>query len=84
MNRIKKLIVGFLVSAMVLGMAITAYAASGTITISNANAGQTYDAYRVFDYVPADEANADKGGIYKLASKFPAFRHTHMMMTERV
>ena len=33
MNRIKKLIVGFLVSAMVLGMAITAYAAAGTITI---------------------------------------------------
>ncbi|SFU47841.1 SpaH/EbpB family LPXTG-anchored major pilin [Butyrivibrio sp. M55] len=70
MNRIKKLIVGFLVSAMVLGMAITAYAASGTITISNANAGQTYDAYRVFDYVPADEADAGAGGIYKLASKF--------------
>ena len=71
MNRIKKLIVGFLVSAMVLGMAITAYAASGTITIGNANAGQTYDAYRVFDFVPADEGNLqDSGGIYKLASKF--------------
>ena len=72
MNRIKKLIVGFLVSAMVLGMAITAYAASGTITISNANAGQTYDAYRVFDFVPADEENlaTNSGGIYKLASKF--------------
>ena len=70
MNRIKKLIVGFLVSAMVLGMAITAYAAAGTITITNAIAGQTYDAYRVFDFVPADEANADAGGIYKLAAKF--------------
>ncbi len=71
MNRIKKLIVGFLVSAMVLGMAITAYAASGTITIGNANAGQTYDAYRVFDFVPADEGNLqNSGGIYKLASKF--------------
>ncbi|RKM61495.1 isopeptide-forming domain-containing fimbrial protein [Butyrivibrio sp. CB08] len=70
MKGIKKLLVGFLVTAMVLGMAITAYAASGTITIENAAAGQTYDAYRVFDYVPADEANADKGGIYKLASKF--------------
>ena len=71
MNRIKKLIVGFLVSAMVLGMAITAYAASGTITISNANAGQTYDAYRVFDFVPADEGNLENsGGIYKLADKF--------------
>lgn len=70
MNRIKKLIVGFLVSAMVLGMAITAYAAAGTITITNAIAGQTYDAYRVFDFVPADEADADAGGIYKLAAKF--------------
>lgn len=71
MNTIKKLIVGFLVSAMVLGMALTAYAASGTITIGNANAGQTYDAYRVFDFIPADEGNLqDSGGIYKLASKF--------------
>lgn len=70
MNRIKKLIVGFLVSSMVLGMAITAYAAAGTITVENAIAGQTYDVYRVFDFVPADEANADAGGIYKLAAKF--------------
>ncbi|MBO4457164.1 MAG: SpaH/EbpB family LPXTG-anchored major pilin [Butyrivibrio sp.] len=70
MNRIKKLVMGFLVSAMVLGMAITAYAAGGTITVGNAIAGQTYDAYRVFDYIPADEANAESGGIYKLAPKF--------------
>ena len=70
MNRIKKLIVGFLVSAMVLGMAITAYAAGGTITVENAIAGQTYDVYRVFDFVPANEAKAEDGGIYKLASKF--------------
>ena len=70
MKGIKKLIMAFLVTAMVLGMGITAFAAAGTITVKNAKAGQTYDAYRVFDYVPADENNADAGGVYKLATKF--------------
>ena len=72
MKGIKKLIISLLALVMVMGASMTAFAAAGTITITNAKEGQIYNAYRVFDYVPADEDedNAGNGGIYKLASKF--------------
>ncbi len=79
MRMIRKLTPGLLTLFFMLGMGVTAYAAGGTITIENSVAGQTYDAYRVFEYVPTDEANADDGGIYKLAPKFsglPAYTYT--------
>ncbi len=73
MKTFKKLIMGLLVAVMVLGMGITAFAAAGTITVEGAKKGQTYEAYRVFDYEPADESNASAGGIYKLNSDFAGF-----------
>ncbi|MBR4669195.1 MAG: isopeptide-forming domain-containing fimbrial protein [Butyrivibrio sp.] len=73
MKTLRKLIMGLLVSIMVLGMGITAFAASGTITITGARENQEYNAYRVFDYEPADESNADAGGIYKLNPVFAGF-----------
>ncbi|WP_026491013.1 SpaH/EbpB family LPXTG-anchored major pilin [Butyrivibrio sp. XPD2002] len=76
MKGLKKFLTGILAGAMALtmtlsaGTAMTAKAANGTITIGNAVPGQKYNAYRVFDYVPANEAQAENGGVYKLASKF--------------
>jgi LPXTG-motif cell wall-anchored protein/uncharacterized repeat protein (TIGR01451 family) len=71
MKAIKKLLMGFLVSVMVLGMGLTAFAAGeGSITITNAKNGQEYKAYRVFDFVAADTDDMANGGVYKLASKF--------------
>jgi LPXTG-motif cell wall-anchored protein len=70
MKGIKKLVISLLALVMVMGASITAFAAGGTITIENALAGQTYDAYRVFDYVPADADNAKAGGVYKLNADF--------------
>lgn len=74
MKTFRKLIMGLLVLTMILGMGITAYAAAGTITVQGARENQEYDAYRVFDYVPADESKPkDNGGIYKLNPKFAGF-----------
>ncbi|RKM60958.1 isopeptide-forming domain-containing fimbrial protein [Butyrivibrio sp. XB500-5] len=73
MKTLRKLIMGLLVSIMVLGMGVTAFAAAGTITVKGAKEKQEYDAYRVFDYVPADESNADAGGVYKLNPAFAGF-----------
>lgn len=74
MKVIKKLLMGFLVSVMVLGMGLTAFAVDeGSITISNAAAGQTYSLYKVFDFAPAGDANDDGqyvSGVYTLASDF--------------
>ncbi len=74
MKTLRKLIMGLLVSIMVLGMGVAAYAASGSITITGAVENQEYKAYRVFDYFPADEASPDAGGVYKLASEFSGFQ----------
>ena len=73
MKTFKKLIMGLLVAVMVLGMGITAFAAAGTITVKGAKENQEYDAYRVFDYVPADENDAAAGGVYKLNTAFDGF-----------
>lgn len=71
MKGFKKLVIALLALIMVVGASVTAFAATaGTITIKNALAGQTYAAYRVFDYVPADADHADQGGVYKLNEEF--------------
>lgn len=77
MKAIKKLLMGFLVSVMVLGMGLTAFAAGeGSITISKAAAGQEYSLYKVFDFAPAGDANDDgqyANGVYTLAENFAGF-----------
>jgi LPXTG-motif cell wall-anchored protein len=71
MKGLKKLLMGLLVSIMVLGMGLTAFAAgNGTITIDNARNGQVYNAYRVFDFAAADQNDMDNGGVYTLSTKF--------------
>lgn len=51
MKNLKKLIPLLLVLVMVLSMGIPVYAAEndGSITVTNATVGKTYDAYKVFD-----------------------------------
>lgn len=50
MKSVKKIVGIILTLAMVLGMAVTALAAgTGTITITNPTAGNTYKVYKVFD-----------------------------------
>ena len=69
MKVIRKLLMGLLVSVMVLGMGLTAFASGeGSIVISNARNGQEYNAYRVFDFVPADTNMT--AGVYTLSQKF--------------
>ena len=56
MKGFKKLIISLLALVMVLGASVTAFAAgNGTIKIGKARNGQTYNAYRVFDFTAADE-----------------------------
>ncbi len=88
MKGFKKLLTGILAATMIMGASITAFAnegaqagieqtvGAGTITIENAQWEQTYNAYRVFDYVPSEVDNAkEAGGIYKLSSKFAGFTY---------
>ncbi|WP_029231567.1 SpaA isopeptide-forming pilin-related protein [Butyrivibrio sp. VCB2006] len=82
MKALKRLVIALLVSVMVLGASITAFAADGSIKITNARKGQEYNAYRVFDFVVADETDVnDKnqytGGIYKLSTKFADFTSSY-------
>lgn len=60
MKHAKKLASLLLALVMVLGLATTAFAAGndGTITISNATVGKTYDVYKVFDLTYEGEAVA--------------------------
>ncbi|MBO6241078.1 MAG: SpaH/EbpB family LPXTG-anchored major pilin [Butyrivibrio sp.] len=77
MKAIRKLLMGFLVSVMVLGMGLTAFAAGeGSITISNAAAGQEYSLYKVFDFAPAGDTDDNEqysSGVYTLAENFAGF-----------
>ena len=71
MKGIKKLIISLLALVMVMGASVTAFAAgTGSITVKDAKKGQVYNAYRVFDFIPADEENPAKGGTYKLSEKW--------------
>lgn len=60
MKHAKKLASLLLALVMVLGLATTAFAAGndGTITISNATVGKTYDVYKVFDLTYVGDAVA--------------------------
>lgn len=60
MKHAKKLASLLLALVMVLGLATTAFAAGndGSITISNATVGETYDVYKVFDLTYVEDAVA--------------------------
>ena len=68
----KKLFAVLVALTLVLSMGTIALAAeTGTITITNAINGETYDAYRIFDL---ESYNADNGTYsYKLSTKWAGF-----------
>ena len=82
MKGIKKLIISLLALVIAMGASVTAFAEGYSISVEDAIAGQTYDAYRVFDYVPADENNAEAGGVYKLNAEFAAKGFASYVYTE--
>ena len=84
MKGLKKFLTGILAGALALTMTISAGTAmtakaegNGSITITNASKDQEYKVWRVFDYVAANEDAMAQGGIYKLSSKFSAFKSTY-------
>ena len=71
----KKLIAALLAVAMVCAMAIPAFAATetGTITVDNAVNGKTYKFYRIMDIATHNDDSPYTGVVYKVNSKWSAF-----------
>ena len=80
MKHAKKLLAALLALAMMLAMAVPAFAATtgtfgtttGTITINNAVNGQTYKIYRIFDLESFDDGN--NAYSYKLNTAWNGFK----------
>ncbi len=69
----KKLFAVLVALTLVLSMGVMAFAAdTGTITITNAEAGAKYDFYRIFDLVSYDADNNRYS--YKLSEKWAGFK----------
>ncbi len=58
MKGFKKLLTGILAATLAFTMNVTAFAASGTITVENTENGTTYNFYRIFDLTGSD-SNGD-------------------------
>ena len=71
----KKLMAALLAVALLCAMAVPAFAADapGSITISNAVAGETYNAYKMFDVLGQNGEGSDTTYTYKVDSKWRAF-----------
>ena len=71
----KKLMAALLAVALLCAMAVPAFAveAPGSITINNAVAGETYNAYKMFDVLGQNGEGADATYTYKVDSKWKAF-----------
>lgn len=70
----KRVFAIMLALVMVLSMSITAFAADGTgsITITNATNGQTYNIYKIFDATYSDE-DGTKAVAYSVEKDTPAY-----------
>lgn len=71
----KKLMAALLAVAMVCAMAIPAFAATetGTITVDNAVNGKTYNFYRIMDIATHTDDNPYTGIVYKVNNKWSTF-----------
>ena len=71
----KKLMAALLAVAMVCAMAIPAFAATetGTITVDNAVNGKTYNFYRIMDIATHTDDSPYTGVVYKVNSNWSAF-----------
>lgn len=68
MNSVKKVLALALVAVMMLALSVSAFADTGTLTVSNAMKGQTYKAYKIFSAVYADVTDPSKGVTYTVPS----------------
>ena len=65
MKRIRKIAALVLAAVMVMAMGITAFAANdGSIIVTNATAGQTYKAYKIFTASPSNPEDVTSDIIY--------------------
>ena len=65
MKKIRKIAALILAAVMVMAMGITAFAATdGSIIITNATAGQTYEAYKIFTASPSNPDDVTSDIIY--------------------
>ena len=65
MKRIRKIAALVLAAVMVMAMGITAFAANdGSIIVTNATAGQTYKAYKIFTASPSNPDDVTSDIIY--------------------
>lgn len=71
----KKLMAALLAVALLCAMAVPAFAADapGSITISNAVVGETYNAYKMFDVLGQNGEGSNVTYTYKVDSKWKAF-----------
>ena len=71
----KKLMAALLAVALLCAMAVPAFAvdAPGSITISNAIAGETYNAYKMFDVLGQNNEGSNTTYTYKVDSSWKAF-----------
>ena len=72
----KKLMAALLAVALLCAMAVPAFAAegSGSITINKAINGETYTAYKIFDVVSSkEEADGSKTYVYTVAAGWANF-----------
>lgn len=71
----KKLMAALLAVAMVCAMAIPAFAATetGTITVDNAVNGKTYNFYRIMDIATHTDDNPYTGIVYKVNNNWSTF-----------
>ena len=87
MKKMKKLAALFMSIIMMMALAVTATAINitnetGTVTISNAAAGETYTLYRVFDMSFEDDATNPTRFIFKTNEKWKSFAENQTSYVE--
>lgn len=75
MKRVKRVLALLAAFALVLAMAVPAFAgeATGSITVEKAKAGETYSIYKIFDVVSYDTSVSPSKIVYKVTSEWKDF-----------
>lgn len=75
MKRIKRVLALLAAFALVLAMAVPAWAEgnTGSITVEKAKAGETYSIYKIFDVVSYDTSVSPSKIVYKVTSEWKDF-----------
>lgn len=75
MKRVKRVLALLAAFALVLAMAVPAFAdgETGSITVEKAKAGETYSIYKIFDVVSYDTSVSPSKIVYKVTSEWKDF-----------